>query len=78
MARITVSLVRDLAQHHIANSDKSSWWCGNHWQSAYWTANVGQGAWLIWNRLPASTQREVAAMVVYEANRFLKSPAPHN
>lgn len=78
MARISVSLVRELAQHHIANTDKSSWWWGNEWQSAYWTANVGQGAWLIWNRLPASTQREVANMVVYEANRYLAIPAPHN
>ena len=78
MARITASLVRELAQHHIANTDKSSWWWGNEWQSAFWTANMGQGAWLIWNRLPASTQREVADMVVYEANRFLNGPAPYN
>lgn len=78
MARITASLVRELAQHHVANTDKSSWWWGDEWQSAYWTANAGQGAWLIWNRLPASTRREVAAMIVFEANRFLKVPAPFN
>lgn len=78
MARITASLVRELAQHHIANTDKSSWWWGNEWQAAFWTANMGQGAWLIWNRLPASTQREVANMIVYEANRFLKGPAPYS
>lgn len=78
MGRMMVSLTRELAAHHIANTDKSSWWWGNEWQSAYWTAVLGQGAWIMWDRLPASTQRLVASMVVFEANRFLGSPAPHN
>ncbi len=78
MAHINASLIRELAQHHIANTDKSSWWWGDEWQSAYWAALAGQGAWLVWDRLPAATQREVANMIVYEANRFLTVPAPYN
>lgn len=78
MGRVMLTLTRELAEHHVSNSDKSSWWWGNEWQSAYWSANLGQGAWLMWSRLPASTRRLVANMIVYEANRFLKSPAPHN
>jgi len=78
MARMMASLIRELAAHHISNADKSSWWWGNEWQSAYWTALAGQGAWLIWDRLPASTRRQVAHMVEYEADRFLGSAPPHN
>lgn len=78
MARASASLVRELAQHHVANTDKSSWWWGNEWQSAYWTANAGQAAWLLWDYLPSITRQEVADMVAFEANRFLKIPAPHN
>lgn len=78
MGRIMLTLTRELAEHHIVNSDKSSWWWGNEWQSAYWSANIGQGAWMMWSRLPAGTRRLVANLIVYEANRFLSSPAPHN
>ena len=78
MGRMMVSLIRELAEHHVANTDKSSWWWGNEWQSAYWTALAGQGAWLMWNRLPASTGREVASMVACEADRFLNTTPPHN
>lgn len=78
MARITASLLRELAQHHIANTDKSSWWWGNEWQSAYWTATAGKGAWLIWDRLPLETRRQLANMVLYEANRFLNTTPPYS
>lgn len=78
MAVISISLVRELASHHVANTDKLSWWWGNEWQSAFWTAMTGQGAWLIWDRLPESSRRDVAKMVAYEADRFLNAPAPHN
>ena len=78
MSRIMLTLTRELAEHHIVNSDKSSWWWGNEWQSAYWSANLGQGAWLMWSRLPTGTRRLVANLIVYEANRFLADPAPYN
>ena len=78
MARICASLIRELAAHHVSNTDKSSWWWGDEWQSAYWTALAGQGAWIMWERLPASTQRLAANMIAFEADRFLGAPAPHN
>jgi len=78
MGRIVVSLIRQLAAHHVANSDKSTWWWGSEWQSAYWTALAGQGAWMMWGRLPASTRRDAANMIVFEANRFLNTAPPHN
>ena len=78
MARIAVSLTRELASHHVANTDRSSWWWGNEWQSAYWTASAATGAWLIWDRLPADTRLMAAKMVEFEANRFLGKPAPFN
>ncbi len=78
MSRMMISLIRGLASHHVSNTDKSSWWWGNEWQSAYWTALAGQGAWLMWDRLPADTGRQVANMVEFEANRFLNTTPPHN
>lgn len=78
MGKIIATLVRELASHHVSNTDKSSWWWGNEWQSAYWTALVGQGAWLLWNRLPADTRRLAANMIEFEANRFLGVTPPHN
>lgn len=78
MAKTMLSLTRELSEHHISNCDKSSWWWGDEWQSAYWCALAGQGAWLMWDRLPASTQQEAANMVAHEADRFLAGSAPHN
>lgn len=78
MGLMMASLTRELANHHVANNGKSTWWWGDEWQSAYWCAMVGQGAWLVWDRLPASTQRAVANMVAHEADRFLAGPAPFN
>ena len=78
MARICASLIRELATHHASNADKSSWWWGNEWQSAYWTALAGQGAWIGWDRLPSDTRQMVARMVASEADRFLGGPAPHS
>ena len=79
MSRIVMTVTRELAEHHISNCDKSSsWWWGNEWQSALWSAHLAQAAWMMWDRLPAGTRRLVANAVVFEANRFLASPAPYN
>lgn len=76
MARITLSLVRELAAHHVANTDRTSWWWGDEWQSALWASAMARGAWLVWDRLPPAVRNDVARMVVFEADRFLGAPAP--
>ncbi|NLN79352.1 MAG: hypothetical protein GX141_10595 [Armatimonadetes bacterium] len=78
MARAMISLTRELTAHHCANSEKSSWWWGNEWQSAYWAALAGQGAWIMWDRLPSAVRASTARMIAFEADRFLGGPAPHN
>jgi hypothetical protein len=71
-----VALVRYLTVTHKANflpaGDGKKW--GDHWQSAYWTAIVGETAWLVWQDLPDETKVMAARMVIHEADRFNQRP----
>lgn len=74
----TLSLIEELGAHHAANTNKQSWWWGDEWQSAHWATFVATGAWLLWERLPASAQDDVVGMLVFEADRFVRDPPPHS
>lgn len=79
MEQTTISLAEDLAAHHIANNPtKTDWWWGDEWQSAIWAANAAKGSWLLWDKLSEKGRRDIVRMVIFEANRFLGSPAPFN
>ena len=41
------------------------------WQSALWAASLTHASWLLWDELDADTRRQVAELLVYEADRFL-------
>jgi hypothetical protein len=56
--------IRSVACQHGALSP-GGW--GNTWQSALWSATLGQAAWLLWPDLDPYEQSLVAAMVVSEA-----------
>jgi len=43
------------------------------WQASYWAAILGQAGWLLWEDLDAETRELVADMVLFQANRFIKS-----
>ncbi len=69
-----LKLIRSVAHQHKANQPKG--W-GDHWQSAAWTGWAGQGAWLLWDKLPETDRMYVERMVVYEADRFIDYPVPY-
>ena len=61
----TVRLIKAVVDAH----DRAGW--KYPWQSAFWAAFVCHGAWMLWDDLDAETQTEVAAIVEFEANRFI-------
>jgi hypothetical protein len=64
-----VKLIRSLAYRHIANS--SGGW-GDGWQTASWAESAGTAAWLMWDDIGSSTDKEyIRTMVEHEANRNL-------
>lgn len=82
IASRNVRLIRGLASKHIANGSTgaSSWGAVNvnsgsgisDWQTALWASNLGQAAWMSWNRLDAADKQNVVRMIEHEANRFLQ------
>ena len=70
-------LINSAAYRHKSNNkiDATGW--GDHWQSAYWAADIAHGAWFVWEQLSDETKDLVANMIVYEANRFNNKPAPY-
>lgn len=63
-------LVRGVVSKHKVNTTGQSW--GDVWQSALWATAAGQAAWLLWDDLDEPTRRMAAAMVEFEADRFLR------
>jgi hypothetical protein len=47
------------------------------WQSALWTADLGQGAWMLWDDLDSTTRALVAGVVEWEAGRFTNYVVPY-
>ncbi len=59
----------------FAHESNRSW--GYTWQSALCAGLLGHGGWMLWDNLDADTQRRLAAVIEYEANRFLKYKVPY-
>jgi hypothetical protein len=55
-------------------ADGKPW--GGSWQSAYWTATLGFGAWLIWDDLDAELRSDIERVIASEADRFLTGNPP--
>ena len=50
---------------------------GYPWQSSLWTADLGQGAWMLWDDLDSATRALVAGLVECEADRLAKFVVPY-
>ncbi len=61
----TVRLLKAAAVAH----NHASW--KYPWQSALWAATLGHAGWMLWDNLDAQTKGRIAAIVEFEANRFL-------
>jgi hypothetical protein len=64
-------LVRGDAIVHKVNGNPEKGW-GDGWQSAVWATLAGQAGWLLWQDLDHPTRRTVAAMVEFEADRYIR------
>jgi hypothetical protein len=69
-SRVLKLIKGDAALHKVNDKTGKSW--GDAWQSAVWAALDGQAGWMLWENLDRQTQRMVAAMVEYEADRFIR------
>ncbi len=74
-----IALLRFVAPTHSAGpltaNDGKKWQA--QWQSALWAFQAGQAAWLVWDRLDAELQAQLAHMLAVEADRFLTWDPPH-
>lgn len=70
--------IRYVVSSHASGSRKCTdgkrW--GNSWQSAFWTGQLGFGAWLIWDDLDVELRQGVERVITYEADRFLSIKPP--
>lgn len=76
--------IRGVAFAHVANTTDSRSFGGGGFrrssggnQSAYYAAQAGMAAWLIWDRLAPATQTAVANMIEYETNSFNNYTVPY-
>ena len=65
-----IRLIRGVVVKHRSTAKGKSW--GDVWQSALWAAAAGQAAWLLWDDLDEPTRHRAAAMVEFEADRYLR------
>jgi hypothetical protein len=63
----TLRLIRAAARSH----NRESW--RYPWQSPFWAADLAQAGWMLWDQLDRETQGLLAAIVEFEADRFLAS-----
>ena len=63
-------LVKGVAAAYKGNNPQSKGW-GDGWQTAFWATMVGQGAWMIWDKLDPETRKMVQILVTDEADRFI-------
>lgn len=63
-------LVKGVAAAYKWNNPQHKGW-GDGWQTAFWATMVGQGAWMIWDKLDTETQQMVQRLVSDEADRFI-------
>jgi hypothetical protein len=73
-----VAMLRFVAATHSAGpltcNDGRKW--QNQWQSALWAFQAGHVAWLVWEKLDADLQSQLANMIISEADRFVGKEPP--
>ncbi len=69
-------LVRTHKEGDLKTDDGESW--GDAWQSAHWTAAIGNAAWWSWDALPQDVRQGVRKVVAHEADRIEHTVPPHN
>lgn len=67
----TLKIIKGDAAVHKINGDPEKGW-GDEWQSAVWAALVGNAGWFLWEDLDRPTRRMLAAVIEYEADRFIR------
>ncbi|MNP95790.1 hypothetical protein D3C85_83500 [compost metagenome] len=74
-----IPLLRYLVRTHktgdLKTDDGKSW--GDAWQSAHWTAALGNAAWWSWKGLPEDIKKGVCYVVGHEADRIEGRIPPH-
>ncbi len=74
-----IAILRFVASTHGEGeqlcSDGKPW--KSQWQSAYWAATSGRGAWLLWDDLDPQLKWLAARMICDEADRFVDRPLDH-
>jgi hypothetical protein len=68
--------IRGVAFTHRVNTASGKRW-GDMWQSAYWSSETAEAAWLLWDKLGDQTKIAVTKMLEHEANRFLDYAVPY-
>ena len=70
--------LRYVVATHVSGTEKcvdgKQW--GKGWQSAMWMANIGTGAWLMWDQLDPQLRKDIERVVTFEADRFLEVHPP--
>lgn len=73
-----VAMLRFVAPTHSAGpltcSDGKKW--QKQWQSALWAFQAGEAAWLVWDKLDAALQADLAHLLAAEADRFVAVDPP--
>ncbi len=76
--RKNIAAIRYAVGTHLSGTQKCTdgkpW--GGSWQSAMWTATLGLGAWLIWDKLDPDLQKDVERVLASESDRFLNVKPP--
>ena len=75
MVRLELA-IRGAAFTHRVNTAEGMRW-GDMWQSAYWSSEVAEAAWLVWDKLSHETRLAVAKMLEHEADRFIDYAVPY-
>ncbi|MGJ7029751.1 hypothetical protein [Niabella hirudinis] len=74
-----IPLLRYLVRTHktgdLKTDDGKAW--GDAWQSAHWTAALGNAAWWSWDGLPDDVRSGVRKTVAHEADRIKGMLPPH-
>lgn len=79
LSKELIPLLRYLVRTHktgdLKTDDGKSW--GDAWQSAHWTADLGNAAWWSWKALPPDIKEGVRHVVAHEADRIERTIPPH-
>jgi len=75
IARLELA-IRGAAFTHLVNTASGKRW-GDMWQSAYWSSEIAEATWFLWDRLSDKTKLAVAKMLEHEADRFIDYTVPY-